>query len=137
MKSSQGDIDVFLDRSCYFALLQVENYQIQIKFDTASKRLEKFSIIYSLILTSASRIKDMMLHGHMDMDTENLLLIPTSEYISHPNVTYEHMSVEDLADIQRDFATEFEGRRTNVQVKKLCNSWVNYHPTISSPWYLR
>ena len=121
MKFSQGDIDVFLDRSCYFALLQVENYQIQIKIDTASNRLEKFSIIYSLILTSASRIKDMVLHGHMDMDTENLLLIPTSEYISHPNNAYAHMPVEDWGDIQRDFATVFEGRRTNVQVKKLCS----------------
>ena len=37
MKFSQGDIDVFLDRSCYFALLQVENYQFQIKFGTAGR----------------------------------------------------------------------------------------------------
>ena len=58
----------------------------------------------------------------MDMDTENLLLIPTSEYIHHPNGAYVHMPVEEWADIQRDFATVFERRRTNVQVKKLCNS---------------
>ena len=67
--------------------------------------------------------------GYMDMDTENLLLIPTSEYIPHPNATYAHMPVEDWGDIQRDFATVFERRRTNVQVKNLCNSYFNYHPT--------
>ena len=52
---------------------------------------------------------------------ENLFLIPTSEYIPHPNGTYEHMPVEDWGDIQREFVALFEGRRTNVQVKKLCN----------------
>lgn len=63
----------------------------------------------------------MVPQGHMDMDTENLLLIPTSEYINHPNATYAHMPIADWGDIQRDFATVFERRRTNVQVKKLCD----------------
>ena len=67
----------------------------------------------------------MVPQGHMDMDTENLLLIPTSEYINHPNATYAHMPIADWGDIQRDFATVFERRRTNVQVKKLCDySWI-------------
>ena len=99
--------------------------------------LEKFPIIYSLILTSTSRIKDLVPRGYMDMDTENLRLIPTSEYIPHPNATFANMPADDWADIQRDFATVFEGRRTNVQVKKLCNSRLNYCPTSSSSWCLR
>ena len=34
IKFSQGDIDVFLDRACYFALLEVKNHQFQLKLGT-------------------------------------------------------------------------------------------------------
>ncbi len=84
-----GDIDVFLDRCCYFKLAEA---------------LWKSEV----------------------PELSGLVLIPTSEYGPRgldmdgmQPARFTHMPVEEWGEIQRDFATVFQGLLTNVQVGKI------------------